>query len=50
MKNDIQSRLKHIANGVRLMSETMKLFANMMEGIANSVEELAEVGEFGEEE
>ncbi len=48
--NEIQNRLKNIASGINLLAETMNLFANMMEGVAQSVQELAEVGDFGEEE
>lgn len=49
--NEIQSRLKNIAIGVRLLADTMRLFANMMEGIATSAEELGGVvRDFGEEE
>ncbi len=53
--NEIQSRLKNIASGMELLAETMRLFANMMEGLSRSVQELADVGAFsdsmyGEEE
>lgn len=48
--NEIQNRLKNIASGINLLAETMRLFANMMEGLARSAQELAEVGDFGEEE
>ncbi len=47
---EIQNRLKNLAAGITLLAETMRLFADMMEGLARSAQELGEVGNLGEEE
>ncbi len=48
--NEIQRRLKNITTGLKLLAGTMRVFADMMEGLARSAQELAEVGDLGEEE
>ncbi len=48
--NEIQNRLKHIIKGVDLLAGTLRVFADMLEGVARSAQELADMGDFGEEE
>ena len=48
--NEIQNRLKNIVKAVELLAGTLRVFADMLEGVARSAQELAEVGDFGEEE